>query len=134
MNNPIIIPNSTLYTSYTSNTPRDTRRIYAPNYRIESTSWIYELNTRLQVPVAWFDSDRMDIDSNAEKTIEECLIHLETIHTNIEIETKECSVCLSGVTSDACKVKICHHVFHKACILPWISKNDSCPNCRASLR
>lgn len=29
-------------------------------------------------------------------------------------------------------IEKCTHIFHQNCILPWVSRHDNCPNCRAS--
>jgi len=46
-------------------------------------------------------------------------------------ESVTCSVCLCNIDEDepACMLK-CKHTFHTDCILPWISKEGNCPNCR----
>lgn len=27
----------------------------------------------------------------------------------------------------------CHHVFHTPCIMKWLQKHDTCPNCRTKI-
>jgi hypothetical protein len=44
----------------------------------------------------------------------------------------ECSICLDAQGGISRKLP-CNHCFHKACIDPWLIKEDSCPNCRAKL-
>lgn len=47
-----------------------------------------------------------------------------------------CSVCLEHVKEGERTLMIqkCHHGFHQKCLDPWLSTNDSCPNCRSIVR
>nr|AEE62818.1 unknown [Dendroctonus ponderosae] len=46
----------------------------------------------------------------------------------------QCPVCLKEFPShDKVKKMPCKHVFHPDCILPWLSKTNSCPVCRFEL-
>ena len=46
-------------------------------------------------------------------------------------ETDVCGICM-----EPCAVSLhytilgCTHVFHSACIRPWLIRNSTCPNCR----
>jgi hypothetical protein len=46
-----------------------------------------------------------------------------------------CSVCQDCfVEGDSAVLELpCHHLFHSDCILPWLDKHNSCPDCRALL-
>ena len=47
-----------------------------------------------------------------------------------------CSICLDEFSkSPGCKFVAtkCSHVYHEACILPWVRRNNTCPNCRGTL-
>ena len=47
-----------------------------------------------------------------------------------------CSICLDEFSkSPGCKFVAtkCSHVYHEACILPWLRRNNTCPNCRGNL-
>lgn len=28
----------------------------------------------------------------------------------------------------------CKHIFHEGCVIPWLAKNNRCPNCRFDLK
>lgn len=44
-----------------------------------------------------------------------------------------CSICLDPLDASKPLVALrCKHMFHKACVTPWLRSNVSCPNCRAS--
>lgn len=40
----------------------------------------------------------------------------------------------SGNGSNTVYSSFCGHVFHKYCILKWLQKSESCPECRAEIR
>lgn len=43
----------------------------------------------------------------------------------------DCVICMEPL-SDHCALP-CQHVFHKQCILPWLTSKSSCPSCRAQM-
>ncbi|XP_019369943.1 PREDICTED: E3 ubiquitin-protein ligase RNF181 [Gavialis gangeticus] len=46
----------------------------------------------------------------------------------------KCPVCLLEFEEDECARKMpCEHLFHSACLLPWLGKTNSCPLCRYEL-
>uniref|UniRef100_A0A7M4DV09 E3 ubiquitin-protein ligase RNF181 n=1 Tax=Crocodylus porosus TaxID=8502 RepID=A0A7M4DV09_CROPO len=46
----------------------------------------------------------------------------------------KCPVCLLEFEEDECARKMpCEHLFHSACLLPWLGKTNSCPLCRHEL-
>lgn len=47
-----------------------------------------------------------------------------------------CSICRIPIqTSEICrKIISCQHFFHSVCIDSWLSRHDSCPMCRCSIR
>ena len=56
-------------------------------------------------------------------------------------ETPECETCTIcqepmelGKGGEQCGLP-CHHTFHKACVIPWLStnQNQTCPTCRFSV-
>mmetsp|Transcript_42351 Transcript_42351/g.95313 ORF Transcript_42351/g.95313 Transcript_42351/m.95313 type:complete len:162 (-) Transcript_42351:14-499(-) len=44
----------------------------------------------------------------------------------------ECAVCLTTFARGdrLVEVPLCRHVFHKACLEPWLEQRGSCPRCR----
>lgn len=40
----------------------------------------------------------------------------------------------SGSGSNTVYSSFCGHVFHKSCILKWLQKSQSCPDCRSEIR
>lgn len=45
-----------------------------------------------------------------------------------------CSICLdSHISTDLLIISECNHIFHKNCILKWLSFKENCPNCRKYL-
>jgi uncharacterized Zn finger protein (UPF0148 family) len=55
---------------------------------------------------------------------------------NVTVTTGDvkCPVCLKEYTqSETVKKLPCNHTFHADCILPWLSKTNSCPLCRFEL-
>ncbi|KAI5939803.1 E3 ubiquitin-protein ligase RNF181 [Manis javanica] len=46
----------------------------------------------------------------------------------------KCPVCLLEFEEEKTAIEMpCHHLFHSNCILPWLSKTNSCPLCRHEL-
>lgn len=43
---------------------------------------------------------------------------------------RECSICLTWLTSKPRGVLGCGHVFHTDCVLPWLHSRGLCPICR----
>jgi hypothetical protein len=47
---------------------------------------------------------------------------------------QDCSVCSDGFRKGEKIRKLpCKHIFHDKCIMPWLDKNSTCPNCRFNL-
>ena len=45
-----------------------------------------------------------------------------------------CPICTDCFNSDDTFIELsCTHLFHSACILPWLELNNSCPSCRAPM-
>ena len=44
---------------------------------------------------------------------------------------EECSICLETIEEkDRYELLKCPHVYHKKCILKWLEKSNTCPECR----
>jgi hypothetical protein len=49
-------------------------------------------------------------------------------------EETECSICLENLNEGKTTIRLdCGHMFHKKCLLPWLSKNE-CPLCRSKIQ
>lgn len=49
-------------------------------------------------------------------------------------EPPQCTVCLEEMKLGGSALElVCHHVFHRDCIEPWLRKQASCPLCRRDL-
>ncbi|XP_008575959.1 PREDICTED: E3 ubiquitin-protein ligase RNF181 isoform X1 [Galeopterus variegatus] len=67
----------------------------------------------------------------AAKTVVENLPR--TVIRGSQAEIK-CPVCLLEFEEEETVIEMpCHHLFHSSCILPWLSKTNSCPLCRHEL-
>lgn len=49
-------------------------------------------------------------------------------------ESHQCSICLSVIQVNTGVQTICGHGFHQDCLLPWVHRTPSCPNCRTALQ
>lgn len=41
-----------------------------------------------------------------------------------------CSICLEEIKNDRYELLKCPHVYHKKCIIKWLEKSHTCPECR----
>ncbi|KAI3728057.1 hypothetical protein L6452_16685 [Arctium lappa] len=48
------------------------------------------------------------------------------------LPTTTCAICMDDFKchDDLIPLPSCHHIFHRNCILPWFSTNNTCPLCR----
>ena len=53
---------------------------------------------------------------------------------NIEPSTSNCAICQEVVSSGACKIRQCGHIYHRSCLLNWFAINPRCPVCRHDIR
>lgn len=47
---------------------------------------------------------------------------------------EDCCICLTSMKNKKVKFMRCQHVFHAACIAPWLEKKGTCPNCRLLIK
>ncbi|XP_059113968.1 E3 ubiquitin-protein ligase RNF181 isoform X3 [Peromyscus eremicus] len=67
----------------------------------------------------------------AAKAVVESLPRTVIGSSNAELK---CPVCLLEFEEEETVIEMpCHHLFHSDCILPWLSKTNSCPLCRHEL-
>ena len=45
-----------------------------------------------------------------------------------------CAVCQETISSGACRIRQCGHVYHRECIVNWFSMSVRCPVCRFDIR
>ena len=45
-----------------------------------------------------------------------------------------CAVCQEVISSGACRIRQCGHVYHRSCIVNWFSMSVRCPVCRHDIR
>ena len=53
---------------------------------------------------------------------------------NLESTTTNCAICQDSISSGACRIRQCGHVYHRTCILTWLGMNVRCPVCRHDIR
>ena len=53
---------------------------------------------------------------------------------SVESVVGECSVCLDSLNNSEELIQlVCGHIYHKECVHEWISRKNTCPNCRKSI-
>ncbi|XP_057523554.1 uncharacterized protein LOC130803465 [Amaranthus tricolor] len=80
--------------------------------------------------------DEIDCENKVPNTSQSLSKIKQTIRFATEEELREdctCSICLENMSNDGDNLKIirCKHVFHRKCLLKWLSKKQSCPCCRS---
>lgn len=45
----------------------------------------------------------------------------------------ECAICQEVGAGAASRINACGHVYHTACLSPWLLNHTTCPMCRASV-
>lgn len=53
---------------------------------------------------------------------------------NIESTSSNCPICQDSISSGACRIRHCGHVYHRSCLLSWFEMNVRCPVCRHDIR
>jgi hypothetical protein len=48
----------------------------------------------------------------------------------IDEQNYECSICMTDARGSDAVLTNCNHRFHASCIMPWLTRNRTCPNCR----
>lgn len=48
--------------------------------------------------------------------------------------TGTCAICQDGISSGACRIRQCGHLYHRSCISNWFSMSVRCPVCRHDIR
>ena len=56
-------------------------------------------------------------------------VGMQDIRSIIKSNNQECSVCCSPIVDNFYITK-CNHVFHLECIVPWYTRQNTCPLCR----
>lgn len=88
--------------------------------------------------------DNADVDALASQLLDEIEIsgppplskeQIEAIPLITVSTEQQCTVCIIDLrVGDAAKRLPCEHLFHEKCIVPWLEKQASCPNCRRQVR
>lgn len=83
--------------------------------------------------VGWSSSpnDAEDVINYDTKTYTPCLISILSKESN----SHTCPVCTDSYApgDTIVRLPLCGHVFHEACALTWLTKHNTCPNCRMEL-
>jgi hypothetical protein len=53
---------------------------------------------------------------------------------DIESTTSNCAICQDSISSGACRIRQCGHVYHRSCLLSWFGMSVRCPVCRHDIR
>ena len=48
--------------------------------------------------------------------------------------TSSCAICQDAISSGGCRIRQCGHVYHRPCIVNWLSMSVRCPVCRHDIR
>lgn len=85
-------------------------------------------NTRVlsfTIPVSDFEENVPVVASQAQ---------IDSSIQTINSTTSNCAICQESISSDACQIRQCGHIYHRDCILSWLNVNVRCPVCRHDIR
>jgi hypothetical protein len=78
------------------------------------------------------DAQALVAQSSSKNGTTKCTFQLETNTAN-----SECIICVESMAVGQTVVQLspnyCHHVFHEACAMKWLTQHHSCPYCRHEL-
>ena len=57
-----------------------------------------------------------------------------SIETYVPPTQISCAICQESISSNAARIRQCGHVYHRSCILNWLSMSVRCPVCRHDVR
>ena len=61
----------------------------------------------------------------------------EQINNSVEAVpngTGDCAICQDTITTNAARIRHCGHVYHRNCLVTWLSMSVRCPVCRHDIR
>ena len=53
---------------------------------------------------------------------------------DVESTASNCAICQDSISSGACRIRQCGHVYHRSCLLSWFGMSVRCPVCRHDIR
>ena len=72
-------------------------------------------------------------DKQKIRLLNDTINHMDDIES-VESVVGECSVCLDPFNNSKELIQlVCGHIYHKECVYEWISRKNTCPNCRKSI-
>lgn len=107
-----------------------TDRTNNPDFFLELARMLLSASDMLEITRAAFDI--LQAPPASKKVVES----LPTVPITSEHVAKGCSCPICQVEyeiGDKVKQLPCNHMFHQDCILPWLSKTNTCPLCRHEL-
>lgn len=48
--------------------------------------------------------------------------------------TGDCAICQDAITTNAARIRHCGHIYHRNCLVTWLSMSVRCPQCRHDIR
>ena len=59
-----------------------------------------------------------------------CGVHRRTLQS----DKAECPLCFDTMTNDNAQKTSCGHIYHKACMIQWLTCKNICPLCNSYLK
>jgi len=53
---------------------------------------------------------------------------------DITSSANSCAICQDAISSGGCRIRSCHHEFHRNCLTNWFGMSVRCPVCRHDIR